>query len=177
MSDEKVQVSHLVPEHTRDAAKSNAEHGELSEKVRVLYESIAFGEDIGERSQIERELQSVRSEKDDIRKEIRELQADLESLEKREARLEERVSNLSSKEDKYEGAIEMLEEQLYNGTRVDPNHGGVKRAAGLTDAKPEAVIKTLKERNPNIPDHAFKQKMYTSQEWNGMPEEAARDED
>jgi len=31
---EKVQVSHLVPEHVREAAKARAEYGELSEKVR-----------------------------------------------------------------------------------------------------------------------------------------------
>ena len=52
---EKVQVSHLVPHHVKEAAKSNSEYGELSEKVRALYETIAFGEEIGERSQIERE--------------------------------------------------------------------------------------------------------------------------
>jgi len=88
LTNKSVQVSHLVPEHVREAAKANAEYGELSEKVRVLYETIAFGEEIGQRTQLERELQSVREKKDKKRAKVRELQTEIENLERREMRLE-----------------------------------------------------------------------------------------
>lgn len=173
---ETVQVSHLVPKSARETAQAKTDHGELSEKVRSLYETIAFGEELGERSQIERELRSVREQKDEKRSEIRQLQADVESLEKRESRLEERLSEMSSREDKYEGAIEMLEEQIYDGQNVFPGHTGVQRAAGLADVEPEGVIQTLKDRNPNVPDHVYKQKLHTNKKWRGCSEEYARGE-
>lgn len=174
--DEQVQVSHLVPKHVREAAQTNSEYGELSEKVRNLYTTVAFGEEVGQRSQIERELQSVREKKDDIRAEIRELQTELENLEQRETRLEESMANLSSKEDKFEGALEMLEEQLYDGTHLFPDHGGVQRAAGLAGATPEAVLEKLKERNPGVPDYAFQSRMHARRDWEGCTESAARSE-
>lgn len=175
-SKEKVQVSHLVPQNVREAAKQNAEYGELSEKVRTLYETIAFGEEIGERSQIERELRSIRDKKDDKRAEIRERQQELETLEKRESRLEERLSSLSSKHDKFEGAIEMLEQQLYDGTHIFPEHGGVKQAAALAEVSQEGVMKKLKERNPGVPEHAFKTAIRAERPWNGCTEAEAKEE-
>lgn len=174
--EEKVQVSHLVPKHVREAAQTNSDYGELSEKVRQLYTTIAFGEEVGQRSQIERELKSVREKKDDIRAQIRELQTELENLEQRETRLEESMANLSSKEDKFEGALEMLESQLYDGVHIFPDHGGVAKAAGLAGATPEAVIQKLKERNPGVPDYAFQSKMHAPEDWKGCTESAARSE-
>ncbi|WP_121744879.1 hypothetical protein [Natronorubrum halophilum] len=171
-----VQVSHLVPEHVREAAKTNAEYGELSEKVRVLYETVAFGEEIGQRTQIERELQSVREKKDKKRAEIREAQAELENLERREVRLEDQKSSLSSKEDKFEGAIEMIEQQLYDGTHIFPEFGAVQKAAGLAGSEPEQVIQRLKQRNPGVPDYAFQSMAAARRRWEGCTEEEARSE-
>jgi len=171
-----VQVSHLVPEHVREAAKANSEYGELSEKVRVLYETVAFGEEIGQRTQLERELQSVRNKKDEKRSKVRELQAEIDNLERREMRLEDQIGNLSSKEDKFEGAMEMLEQQLYDGTHIFKEHGAVQKAAGLAGSEPTQVIKRLKERNPGVPDYAFKSMMKAERTWEGCTEQEARAE-
>lgn len=173
---EDVQVSHLVPRHVREAAKSNSEYGELSEKVRTLYQSVAFGEEIGERTQLENELKAIREKKDNKRAEKRELEREIENLEKRETRLEERVSSLSSKEDKFEGAIEMLEQQLYEGTHIWPEHGTVKKAAGLGEGTPEQVIQKLKERNPGIPDYAFQPLAHAESRWHGCEAKEAKAE-
>ncbi len=174
---EKVQVSHLVPEHVREAAKARAEYGELSEKVRTLYETVAFGEEIGERSQLQRELDSIREKKDRKRAKKREIETEIENLERREQRIEERISSLSSKEDKFEGAMEMIEQQLYDGTHIFPEHGLVTRATGLAGMDPEQVINKLKERNPGVPDYAFKSKMHAQHDWHGCTEEEARGDD
>lgn len=171
---ENVQVSHLVPEHVREAAKANAEYGELSEKVRTLYETVAFGEEIGERSQLQRELDSIREKKDQKRAKKREIETEIENLERREQRIEERISSLSSKEDKFEGAMEMIEQQLYDGTHIFPEHGLVKRATGLAGMDPEQVINKLKERNPGVPDYAFKSKIHAERDWHGCTEAEAR---
>lgn len=174
VTNETVQVSHLVPEHVKNAAKTNAEYGELSEKVRVLYETVAFGEEVGERSQLERELQSLRDKKDKKRAEKRELETEIENIERREVRLEEQLNSLSSKDDKFEGAIEMLEQQLYDGTHIFPEHGTVQKAAGLGEMEPNHVIQKLKDRNPGIPDYAFKTQMHAEQQWTGCSEAEAK---
>lgn len=172
--DDQVRVTHLVDRSARDVAQDRTDHGEMSEKVRALYEVEAFGEDMGQRSQLERELDAVRDEKDSIRAEIRRLESEFESLGDREKRIESSLSNLSSKEDKFDGALEMLEQQLYGGAHVDPKHPGVKRAAGLASSQPEQVIQTLKDRNPGVPHHAFVQKLHTNKSWDGCTEEEAQ---
>lgn len=166
-----------VPKSAKDLALDKTEHGEMSEKIRLLFQSVAFGEELGQRSQLEHEIASIREKKDMISQEIRELQAKKENLEQRERRLENEISSLSTKEDKFEGALEMLEENLYSGSHVFPEHGGVKKAAALSDIEPEGVIKQLKERNPGIPDYAFQSKMHSRRDWTGCdPEDAKKDE-
>lgn len=169
MSDEDTaRVTHLVPEHVRDAAKDKTEHGELSEHVRNLYRRIAFGEDVAEHETVRMELERVRDEKDETRRQIRELQSDLEAIERKEARLEEKLSQHTSRQDKYEGHLEALETQLAQGAHISTTHPGVDRAANVGDVEKDEVITDLKERNPSVPDHAFVDAMNTNRRWNGF---------
>lgn len=169
--DETVRVTHIVPEHVRDAAKGKTEHGELSEHVRNVYRRIAFGEDVAEHETVRMELERVRDEKDDIRRKIREFQSDLEAIERKEARLEEKLSQHTSRQDKYEGHLESLETQLAQGAHISTTHPGVERAANVADVEKDEVIEELQERNPSVPDHAFVDAMNTDRRWNGFNHE------
>ena len=100
-----VKVAHRVPEHIRDAAQGQTKHGELSEMVRELYQSVAFGTGWDVNDSVKIELERTRSEKDKLRGHIRTLQAQLETVEKKETRLEEKLQQQSSKEDRYEGHL------------------------------------------------------------------------
>lgn len=173
---EYVRYTVRVPKSAKELAMDKTEHGEMAEKIRTTFQTVAFGEEVGERSQLERELNEVRKKKDDMRAEIRKLQTELENLEQRETRIEDSLSSLSSKDDKFEGMLEMLEELLYDGTRMFPDNGKVQKAAAMGGLEPEGVIKKLKERNPGVPDHAFKSKMHTSRQWRGIAEEDALEE-
>lgn len=169
MSDEEtVQVSHLVPEHVKDAAKEKTEHGELSEHVRNLYRRMAFGEDVAEHETVKMELERVRDEKDDVRRKIRDLQSDLEAIERKETRLEEKLNQHTSRKDKYEGHLESLETQLAQGAHISTTHPGVKRASNVGNVDKDEVITDLRERNPSVPDHAFVDAMNTDRRWNGF---------
>lgn len=166
--DDTVQVKHLVPEHTRDAAQDRTEYGELSELVRGLYQRIAFGEEVEERESLKKELQRVRNEKDDIRGQIRGLQAELQTIETKEARLEEKLSEFTDDEQKYIGHLESLESRLYDGSNITPGDGGVESASNVGKCDPEEVIEDLKERNPEIPEYAFEEVRHTDEEWAGV---------
>lgn len=171
--DEMLRVSHRVPSHVRDAAQAQTEHGELSKMVRSLYKRIAFGDTDGGAEAVEIELERVRAEKDEIREEIRSLQQELQTLEQQETRLEEKQSKHRSRRDKYEGHLESLEEQLYDGTHLDPGHPSVVAAAEVIGASPGDVVEDLKDRNPGIPDGAFMEMRATDVEWTGVQAEEA----
>lgn len=166
--DDHVRVTHRVPEHVRESAQDQTEHGELSELVRGLYQRIAFGEEVEERESLKKELERARDKKDDVRAEIRELQAELQSIETKETRIEEKLSEFVEDEQKYIGHLESLESQLYEGTNIDSGHGGVKRAANIGKCEPEDVINDLRDRNPEIPDYAFEKALHSDDDWGGV---------
>lgn len=172
MSDKDTRVSHRVPKHIRDAAQNQTEHGELSELVRDLYRRVAHGDASGGLDSVELELQRVRKEKDQLRGQIGELQNELKSLEQEETRLEEKLTNRRSKQDKYEGHLESIEADLRGGMYLDDDNERLKRAGRAVGKPPQAVIEDLKERNPDVPDHAFEQAYKNpDKEWHGVPDE------
>lgn len=161
------QIAFNLPGETKQAAQQDLDHGELSEELRGFVRELAFGEDVSERERLQQRLDSIREEKDELRKQRRHLDAEIADLESEESRLEERVNNLTSRQEQYEASLEMLEEILGEGGRVDPGHGQVKRAAMIGEREPEDVIEDLKERNPSVPDHAFVEAIHARKEWTG----------
>lgn len=170
MSDDEdfVRVTHRVPQHVRESAQQNTEHGELSELVRSLYNRIAFGDAEGGAESIQIELERVRAEKDELRDQIRRLQNELQTVEQRETRLEEKLSTHRSRKDKYEAHLESLEELLYDGSHIDPGHSVVQKAASAANTSAEDVVEHLQERNPDIPKYAFVDARSAENRWTGV---------
>lgn len=172
MSDEGgyVRVGHRVPEHIRDAAKENTDHGELSEMVRSLYKRIAHGDTEGGVESVAIELERIRAKKDDLRDQVRKLQNELQALEQEETRLEEKLTSRRSRQDKYEGRLESLEAMLLNGSHVDADAPAVRDAADELGCTAEDVIEDLKQRNPSAPDYAFEPMDQADYRWHGVQE-------
>jgi chromosome segregation ATPase len=151
--DEDVRFNVQMPERLRDDAKRNTERGELSEDVRELFRRKAYGlpgtDDNTELERTKAELQEVRDRIDDLRQERRRIDAEIETQESRATRLEERVERLEDETDAFSTVVETLEELLLDGTRIYP-----ERIDDNVDA--ERVIAELKERNPGVPDAAFR---------------------
>lgn len=151
--DEEVRFNVKMRRQLRDDAKRNSERGELSEDVRDLFRRKAYGVDgTTDNSELERakaELRDVRERTDDLRKERRRIDAEIETQETRAARLEERISKMEEQGEKFETVVDTLESMLLNGARVFP-----ERVDNDVDA--ERVINELKQRNPDVPDHAFR---------------------
>lgn len=164
----RTQVAATMPTHLRDAMMRNLDHGEFSERVRRMAQRIAFGEEVGDRHAIKAELQNEREHVDELQAHIESLQAEKREVQSRVNRLEERQDRLTSREDKFEAKLESLEQQLYSGNHVYESHGAVEGAANTGEMKPEHVIEKLVERNPHIPDHAFKKYGSTERKWDGI---------
>lgn len=150
-----VRMNIRMKRHLRDAAKRQTEHGELSERTRELFRSIAYGEEIRHEERLKQELQTKRQKRDEKKAKVRELQAEIENLESDITRLEEKVENRNARRDKYEGMLETLETLLEDDVRVFPEHGVVKQAAAVKGVEPREVIDELKERNPDEPEQSF----------------------
>lgn len=169
--DDLAQFNFRVDSDAKQLAKEKLDHGELSERLRQTVQELAFGEEISKRSQLETRLNRVDDRLDDLRREKEEIEAKISAEESKRDRIEDRLDDLQSRETEYTAALEMLEDQLFDGAHLDPGHGQVKKAAYLGDKQPEDVINDLQERNPSVPDHAFipynkaKQKGKT---WNGI---------
>lgn len=165
-------VTANVPESLKDAAKAELPHGGLTEAIRDRLTEIAYGGDIGERSRLERQRERLDEEVRDLRAQRRDIDSQIETVEEKRAAVDKKVSNLTTREDKFDAKIEELESMLrLDGIRVNPNMPAVKRAADTGGVKTAAVIKTLKERNPDVPGFAFKDGLHDHEnEWHGVPE-------
>lgn len=170
MSQGKDQINFTVETNAKDLAKEKLKHGELSTELRETIHRIAYGEEISKRERLHKRLAERREEKDNLRAQKRELEAELEEVEGDIARIEERLDGMERQEDKYDATLEMLEETLHAGGRVFEEHGQVMKAAKIGGKEPADVVDELQERNPAIPDHAFKQKMHTNKQWDGVRE-------
>lgn len=151
-ADEDVRFNVQMSRRLRNDAKRNTERGELSESVRKLFRRKAYGTAGTEQStEIERkkaELRDVRDTIDQLRRKRRRIDAEIETKEQRAARLEERIAQLEERDDKFDTVVDTLEGSLLEGQRVTPTMVD-------DDLDAQAVIETLKDRNPDVPNHAF----------------------
>lgn len=156
--DEEVQYTVKMPRRLREDAHRETERGELSTDVRDLFRRKAYGTaGSKESTELERkqaELEKTRERQDDLRRKRRRIDAELESQQTRETRLEEQIQRLQEQQDERSGTIETLESMLQNGERM--YDARVRNAIEGTGLDVQIVIEELQERNPDVPDCAFR---------------------
>lgn len=158
--EESVRITFEAPESVRDGAKQKLPHGGMSEELRDTLTRIAFGEDMNQRSRLEKQKEDLKEKLREKREIRREADADIETLEGRLQGINEKLDQISTGEERYEAKLESLEYNVrVDGTHLDPGHGQVKSVAGEFGKSPEGVIKDLKHRNPDVPDQAFEEGM------------------
>ena len=177
MTDENTETARVVadvPADVKETAKEKLPFGGISEEIQNTLERIAYGEELGQRSRLERRREALRSELRDARERRRDIDAEIATLEDRINGVDDKLSSLTSREDKFEAKIEELEAMLrQDGTRLDPDHAAVKRAAETGGVEPEGVVETLKERNPDVPTYAFEDGLHDRNTWDGLDSDTA----
>jgi len=172
--EETVRVVADVPKSVKETAKEKLEYGGISREIRDTLQRIAFGEDLTQRSRLQRQRDDIAEQLQNKREKRRELDADIENLEKQIESINQELDNITTREDKYEAKIEELEAKLRkDGMRLDPEHPAVKRAAKTGGVEVEGVIETLKERNPDVPVYAFQDGLHDQHTWDGLPDSIA----
>jgi len=156
MTEHDKHVGFKANSETVEVAKSKLDHGELSELLRREVDRIAHGTDVAEEQRLTDQLESLREERREKRQERDNIERDLEELEREIERVERRLSELRDQEGEYDGVLAMLEEDLHDGVRIIGGGEKIKKAARIGDCTTDDVIDDLKERNPDVPDKAYR---------------------
>lgn len=166
--DELVQVNHMVPRGIKEQAKQKADQwGELSDAVRRVYRIIARRGEFGDKGELEVELLKAKHDRERLEEQIDELSEQLSVVTEREKEIEEQIATREERESTYESHLEEIESEIRSGQSVFPEHGMVEEAASVGNTNPMSVIDELRDRNPDLPDAAFKKKQEGGEVWTG----------
>lgn len=141
---------------TVEEAKSKLDHGELSEELRATLDRIAHGADVAEETRLTDRLQTLREDRRKLRRDREEIEEQIEEVNRDIERVEARLDELREQDGEYDGVLSMLEEDLHAGQRILGGSDKIKRAAKIGGCSVDDVIDDLRERNPDVPDKAFR---------------------
>jgi len=150
------QVIFKADSETVKEAKAKLDHGEMSEILRTALDRVAHGADVAEEARLNDRLKTLREGRRELRQERDNIEQELEEVNRKIERVETRLEELREQDGEYDGVLAMLETDLSDGARVMQNTPKVKKAAKIGDCEPQDVIGDLKERNPDVPDMAFR---------------------
>jgi len=173
MSNDKL-VNFKADKDTVEIVKQKLEHGEMSDRLRDTLNEIAHGADVAEQTRLKDRLQELRKERREITSDIEALQDKRDEKDREIERVETQLDNLREQQGEYDGALQAIEGQLHEGVRMAPDSVPVKEAARIGDVDTEGVIEAIKERNPDVPDFAFRTAK-RSEEPNWKDEQHKRD--
>lgn len=169
--DKKKHTGFKVDEDDWEAAKERCEHGELSEELRRTVQRLAYGSETTKRERVKEELEELREEKREVVVEKQQLQSKEQELDRKIQRKEEELDGLQDTEAEYTGMLETIEADLHDGQRVWGTMPKVEKAANRADKTTAEVMQELQERNPDVPDKAFrKSKPSESAKWKDTTE-------
>jgi len=157
MSDEETErVTAEVPKRDKEIAKAKLDHGGISREIRKTITRIAHGVEISERERLKEDIETWRDQR---RKKVHEKQSienEIDEYNVKIERAENQLDELRDKQGEYEGALQMVEDDMHeHGMSVWPDHGKIEHAASLGGCNPKDVINDLQDRNPDLPTEQF----------------------
>lgn len=144
-----------VPKRTHGIAKKKLDHGGLTRVVREALSRVAHGERTTEKERVKDHLRELRDNRRELMNERSDLNNRLDKLEIEIERTENRLDVLRDREGEYDGALQLIEQNMEDGMQVFVGHAMVEQAAEMGDCGQEDVLDDLKERNPDYPESQF----------------------
>lgn len=158
MSDEEdtERVTAEVPKRDKEIAKAKLDHGGISREIRKTITRIAHGAEISERERLKEDIETWRDERRGKVHEKQSLENEIDELDVKIERAENQLDELRDKQGEYEGALQIIEEEMHEvGMCVFEGHAKVEHAASLGDCSVEDVMDDLRDRNPDLPESQF----------------------
>lgn len=166
------QVMAEIPSEDKEMLDEILAHGELTELIREVVSSVVEGEGFNRRTVYDARIKQVTRKITDTRDEINRLHRELERLENTRDTLQQEREGVLTKAEEWEAAFGEVERAFRAGDlgHLDPGHQRIKDIARRFGKTPDAVHEELRDRNPDVPDHAFKQTMFVERRFGGLPE-------
>jgi DNA repair exonuclease SbcCD ATPase subunit len=159
---DKNQVKVYLPEELHSLL--NADSRSNSEAVEAALWAEYGGQ---KKAAIEVRLENKRTQLEAAKGTLEDERANVAELREEVSRLEAMVEKTEAQEDQYDDLLESLESELYDGANITESRGKVQEAANMKGIDTAEVILELKERNPDVPDYAFKPPRETDEDWFG----------
>lgn len=161
-----------VPAEDKEMLDEILEHGELTELLREVVGAVVEGDGYDRRTVYDARLKQVKRNIRDTRDRIDQLHRELERLENTRDRLQNERESVLTREEEWEAAFGEIERTFRAGDlgHVDNDHPRIEDLAKRFGRSAEDVHEELRERNPDVPDHAFKPAYRTTDRFPGLPE-------
>lgn len=144
-------------------------YGERSELLRRFMRQVAYG-DGDDVTATDVEIERLKELRDEAKEDRRQADATIESCEDKIERLQEQRKHETSRQDKLDAAFSTVEQRLRtNGEYIHDTHWAIENIAEALKIPRSDVHVALKERNSDVPPHAFRKKHETEEPWMGMP--------
>lgn len=155
-NDETGRVTVEVPKRDKEIAKAKLDHGGISREVRKTITRIAHGVEISERERLKEDIKTWRDERRATVHKKQSLENQIDEFDVKIDRAETQLDELRDKQGEYEGALQIIEEDMHKvGMCVWEEHAKVEHAASLGDCSVGDVMDDLQDRNPDLSESQF----------------------
>lgn len=146
-----------VDAEVHENLKEKLDHGEISELLRRVAETVAYGGTGDKRTIFDERIEMKREELDTKRYERKIVDTDIDRLEQELRELERKREQVETKEEQFMGEIKGIERRLRAGELpcVFTDHAEIANLKNEYGRSKESIIDLLRERNPDVPEYAF----------------------
>lgn len=160
-------------------------YGEKKAEIERMLKRRAYGQDFVAAEVLDEyafeQLESMRRALIPVKQQFHNLPSVIEELETFERELihdvarnvYEREQQVRSeyeeeREETFEEQLAEIEGNLHDGMHIWPAHGDVEELAEIRGTEPAEIIELLKQRNPDVPEYAFKEARKADYRWTGF---------
>ncbi len=136
--------------------KEKMKHGEMSERLRHVHEQMAYGAHVTEKARVQELIRELEEQLEELVRQRERLDSDIRDVRSRLQNAESELERVEESQDHLDELLSDIEAGVVAGQRVDPTHPRVKTAAEIANETPKDIIRRLQERNPDVPDEAFR---------------------
>lgn len=157
MTDDHSRWGANIDADTKEILDEKLDHGEASEILREVANSIAYGSGWDQATLLDRQIEKKRQQLRTLRDKRRDIDGAIETAEEELRELERDRKEVKTKEEQFEGALWSFEQSFRSGEmgHIDETHARVESFAKEFGYEPEEIVQTIRDRNPDVPDHAF----------------------
>lgn len=169
-------IAFTAPPEDKELFDELTEHGEKSFLFRHFVRSYNESQGYDRRTAHDSRLEFLQEKLDEAKARRAQADADVQELEDEIELVRERRESVLTQQEEYEIALSTFERAFRAGEfgHVDAGHARIQELADEYRRRPDDVHDDLRDRNPDVPDHAFRAYQHVSTldgKFEGLPDD------